>query len=163
VSLLSARNSKGVSSHPQLLVLLNNIQCACLNNDYSAHLESFNFFYLETFFFSTLIVVTDVNTILSRNMQAISAMHFWRLDHKMSFSKTPASKTTTSNAELFAIRLGVSKATSMDIEHIILITDSLSSDRRSVDPSVYSRQVYFLTICSALRLFFSSVLTVEII
>jgi len=107
VFLLSARNSKGVSSHPQLLVLLNNIQCACLNNDYSAHLESF---FILRLFFSTLIVVTDVNAILSRNMQAISAMHFWRLDHKMSFSKTPASKTTTSNAELFAIRLGVSKA-----------------------------------------------------
>ena len=96
-------------------------------------------------------------------MQAISAMHFWRLDYKVLFSKALASKTTASDAELFVIRLRVSKATSMDIEHIILITDSLSSDRRSVDSSVYSRQVYFLTICSALRLFFSSVLTVEII
>ena len=161
--LLSARNSKGVSSHPQLLVLLNNIQCACLNNDYSAHLESFNYFYLETFFFSTLIVVTNINVILSRNMQAISAMHFWRLDYKVLFSKALASKTTASDAELFVIRLRVSKATSMNIEHIILITDSLSSDRRLVDPSEYSRQVYFLTICSALKLFFSSVLTVEII
>ena len=44
----------------------------------------------------------------------------------MSSSKAPAGKTTAPDAELFAIRLGVSKATSMDIEHIILITDSLA-------------------------------------
>ena len=44
----------------------------------------------------------------------------------MSSSKAPAGKTTAPDAELFAIRLGVSKATSMDIEHIILITDLLA-------------------------------------
>ena len=44
----------------------------------------------------------------------------------MSSSKAPAGRTTAPDAELFAIRLGVSKATSMDIERIILITDSSS-------------------------------------
>ena len=53
----------------------------------------------------------------------------------MSSSKAPAGRITAPDAELFAIRLGVSKATSMDIERIILITDSLGSARRSVDPS----------------------------
>ena len=43
----------------------------------------------------------------------------------MSSSKAPAGRITAPDAELFAIRLGVFKATSMDIERIILITDSL--------------------------------------
>jgi len=37
-------------------------------------------------------------------------------------SKTPAGRTTAPDAELFAIRLDVSKATSMNIKHIISIT-----------------------------------------
>ena len=68
----------------------------------------------------------------------------------MSSSKVPAGRTTALDAELFAIRLGVSKATSMDIEHIILITDSLDSARRSVDPSVHSGQAHSLAVCSVL-------------
>ena len=90
------------------------------------------------------------------NMQAISAAHFWRLGHQVSSSKAPAGRTTAPDAELFAIRLDVSKATSMDIEHIILITDSLGSARRSVDPSVHSGQAHSLAVCSALQLFFCS-------
>ena len=53
------------------------------------------------------------------------------------FSKALASRTT--DAKLFAIRLEVFKATSMDIEYIILITDSLGSVRKTIDPLVYSR------------------------
>ena len=45
--------------------------------------------------------------------------------------------------------------TSMAIEHIILITDSLGSARRAVDPSVHPGQAHSLAVCSALRLFFS--------
>ena len=45
----------------------------------------------------------------------------------MLFSKALVGKITTSDAKLFAIRLEVSKATSIDIEHIILITSSLGS------------------------------------
>ena len=65
-------------------------------------------------------------------------MHFWRLGYQMLFSKASVGKITTSDAKLFAIRLGVSKATSIDIEHIILITSSLGSARRKVNPLVHS-------------------------
>ena len=58
-------------------------------------------------------------------------------------------------AELFAIRLGIAKATSMAIEHIILITDSLGSARWAVDPSAHPGQAHSLAVCSALRSFFS--------
>ena len=68
----------------------------------------------------------------------------------MSSSKAPAGQITALDTELFAIRLGVSKVTSMDIECIILITDSLDSARSSVDPSVHSGQAHSLAICSAL-------------
>ena len=115
-------------------------------NNRNTHLESLDRLCLEasSSFSSTPIVVTDTSAISSRNMQAISAAHFWRLGHQVLSSKTPASRTTALDAELFAIRLGVSKATSMDIEHIILITDSLGSARRLVNPSVHSGQAHSL-------------------
>ena len=126
-------------------------------NNCNTYLESLNHLCLETSSSSsTLVVVTDTSAIPPKNMQAISNTHFWRLDHQVSSSKVPAGRTTAPNAELFAIRLGVPKATSMDIEHIILITDSLGSARRLVDPSVHSGQAYSLAVCSALQLFFCS-------
>jgi len=56
----------------------------------------------------------------------------------MSSFKTLTGRITVFDAELFAIKLEVSKATSMNIEHIILITDFLGSVRKIVDPSVYT-------------------------
>ena len=70
----------------------------------------------------------------------------------MSSSKVPAGRTTALDAKLFAIRLGVTKATSFDIKHIILITDSL---RRAVHPAVHSGQAHSLAIICALRQFFA--------
>ena len=43
----------------------------------------------------------------------------------------------------------------MAIECIILITNSLESDRQAIDLLVYPRQAYSLAVCSTLRLFFS--------
>ena len=203
MSLLSAKHSKGASSHPQFLVLLNNTQCARLKGpllDTKASLlnltECFDHLHVETtlgcrlldsfsdcisFYLyncsslsnckthlqsldrlclevssspSTLVVVTDASVIPSRHMQAVSAAHIWNLGQQVLSSKTPASRITAPDAELFAIRLGIDKATSMAIECIILITDSLGSARRAVDPFVHPRQAYSLTVCSVLRLFF---------
>ena len=81
--------------------------------------------------------------------------YIWNLGQQVLFSKALTDKTTTSDAKLFAIRLGIAKATSMAIEYIILITDSLGSARQVVDPSVHSGQVHSLAVCSVLRLFFS--------
>jgi len=92
---------------------------------------------------------------LSRHMQAVSATHLWNLGQQVSFSKVLAGRTTAPDAELFAIRLSIAKATSMAIECIILITDSLESTRQAVDPSVHSGQAYSIAVCSVLRLFFS--------
>jgi len=69
--------------------------------------------------------------------------------------KALAGRTTAPDAKLFTIRLGIAKATSMAIERIILITDSLGSARRAVDPSMHPGQAHSLAICSVLKLFFS--------
>ena len=58
---------------------------------------------------SILVVVTDASVIPSRRMQAVSAVHIWNLGQQVSSSKAPAGRTTTSDAELFAIRLGIAK------------------------------------------------------
>ena len=65
----------------------------------------------------------------------------------MSSSKAPASWTTTPDIKLFAIRLSFTKATSMDIKYIILVTNSLGSARKVVDLFVHSEQAHFLAIC----------------
>jgi len=68
----------------------------------------------------------------------------------------PAGRATALDAELFAIRLGVVKATSFDVKRIIIITDSLTVARRAVDVSVYSGQTHSLAIVQALRGFFTN-------
>ena len=77
-------------------------------NKCKAYLESLDYLCLEAFSSSfTLMIITDTSAIPPRNMQAISTMHFWRLGYQMLFSKASVGKTTASDAELFAIRLGV--------------------------------------------------------
>lgn len=70
-------------------------------------------------------------------------------------SKALAGQISAPNTELFSIRLGIDKATSMNIQYIIFIIDSLVSANKIVDLSVHSEQAYLLTIYFVLRLFFS--------
>jgi len=74
----------------------------------------------------------------------------------VSSSKAPAGRATALDAELFAIRLGVVKATSFDVKHIVIITDSLTAARRAVDASVHSGQAHSLAIVQALKGFFTN-------
>ena len=60
-------------------------------------------------------------------MQTVSAAHFWRLGEQVSSFKVPTGHSAALDAELFAIRLDVVKATSFDIKCIILITDNYPS------------------------------------
>jgi len=120
----------------------------------TSHLRALDWLHHETSSDpSTLVVVTDASIISPRNMQAVSTAHFWRLGVQVSLSKAPAGQATVLDAELFAIRLGVAKATSFNIKHIILITDSLSAARRAVDASVHLDQAHSLSVVYALREF----------
>ena len=74
----------------------------------------------------------------------------------MSSSKTSAGQATALDAELFAIRFGVVKATSFDIKRIVITTDFLTTARRAVDASVHSGQAYSLAIVQALKGFFTN-------
>ena len=114
-------------------------------SDCKTHLEVFDYLYLEvSSLSSTLVIITNTNVIFSKYMQAISTAYFWSLGQQVLFSKAPANRTTTPYAKLFIIRLGVAKTTSINIEYIILITDSLSSTRQAVDLLVYSIQALHL-------------------
>ena len=57
--------------------------------------------------------------------------------------KVLANQTTALDAELFTIRLDIAKTAIIDIECIILITNSLDSAENTVDPSVHSGQAHF--------------------
>jgi len=71
-------------------------------------------------------------------MQAISVAYFWRLGEQVLLFKVPVGWATALDIELFAIWLGIVKATSFDIKCIVIITDSLTAARRAVNASVYS-------------------------
>jgi len=103
-----------------------------------------------------MVVATDASVIPPRNMQAVSVAYFWRLEEQVLSFKTPARRATTLDAKLFAIRLGVVKATSFNIKCIVIITDSLTAARRAVDTSVHSGQAHSLAIVQALRGFFTN-------
>ena len=79
-------------------------------------------------------------------MQTLSAAHFWKLGHQVSFFKALASRITVSDAKLYTIRLEVYKGTSMDIKCIILITDFLGSAKKVVDLSVHSWKAHSLSV-----------------
>ena len=82
-------------------------------------------------------------------MQVVSTVYFWRLGQQVSFSKALASWNIP-DTELFAIRLSIAKAISLDVEYIILITNSLSFARKVVNHSVYCKQAYSLAFCFVL-------------
>ena len=127
--------------------------CSSLCNC-KTHLQSFDYLCLEAFFSSsTLVIVTDTSVISSEHMQALSAVYIWSLGQQILFSKASASKITVSDTKLFIIRLDIAMATSIAIECIILITNSLGSSRQAIDSSVHFGQAHSLAICSALRLF----------
>ena len=90
--------------------------------DCKTHLQSLDRLCLEaSFSSSTLVVVTDASVTPSRHMQAVSAAHIWNLGQQVSSSKAPAGRTTSPDAELFAIRLGIAKATSMAIISLLFL------------------------------------------
>ena len=112
-------------------------------SSYKSYLEFLDYLYLKVSSFSTLIVITDTSTIPSRNIQTISTVYFQKLEQQILVFKVLANQTTALDAELFTIRLDIAKTAIIDIECIILITDSLDSAENAVDPSVHSGQAHF--------------------
>ena len=110
-----------------------------MTNNHIAYLESLDYLCHEVVsFFFTFVVITNISIIPLRNIQTVSTAYFWKLGYQILSSKALASRTTASDTKLFYIRLKVSKATSMNIKYIILITNSLNSIKKVVDSLVYS-------------------------
>ena len=95
---------------------------------------------------SSYSIVSDLMASFGLVMEHDKSEIFLRLGEQVSSSKAPAGWATALDTELFAIRLGVVKATSFDVKCIIIITNSLTAARRAVDASVHSSQAHSLAI-----------------
>ena len=62
---------------------------------------------------------------------------------------------TAPNAKLVFIHLGIAKATSLDVDCIVVITDSLSSAKKALNPSHHSGQSESIAIAHLLQPFFN--------
>ncbi|PPQ94165.1 hypothetical protein CVT25_003761 [Psilocybe cyanescens] len=99
---------------------------------------------------------TDASLPLSGRYQAIAAsvlfsgrVERWRARHV-------AGKVTAPDAELYAIRSAIVKATLCDdCTDIFIFTDSMASARRAVDPSIHSGQGHSVAVCEALQTWFT--------
>ena len=104
---------------------------------------------------NSIVVVTDASVKPNKSLQAVSVAYGWRKGIQVISSKAAFGNITTPNAELVASRLGIAKATSLDVDRIVVITDSLSSAKKALDPSHHSGQSESITIAHLLRPFFN--------
>jgi len=84
--------------------------------------------------------MTKLHCCCNRSLQAVSITYGWRKGIQVILSKAAFGNIITLNAELVAIRLGIARAISLDVDHIIVITDSLSFAKNALDPSHHSGQ-----------------------
>jgi hypothetical protein len=95
---------------------------------------------------------TDCSVPMHTMHQASATYIIKRPGNQPLVSRWVAGRVLSSDAELFAIRSAVVRATMLDnCNHIIVFTDSLTSARRPVDPSVHSGQAHSLTVCRTLN------------
>jgi len=65
--------------------------------------------------------------------------------------KSPTGKVTALDAELFAIRLAISKATVTGCKDIIIFTDNIPAAKRAMDTSIHSGQGHSIAMSRLLR------------
>lgn len=94
--------------------------------------------------------ITDASLIPDRNLQTVFFAYNWRSGQQVSSSIAPAGKATRCGA--LRERTGITKATNFSI-HIIPITDSLASARRSVRLFICSGQVRSVAVVKKFRAF----------
>ena len=85
---------------------------------------------------NSIVVVTDASVKPNKSFQAVSVTYGWCKGIQVISSKAAFGSITAPNAKLVAIRLGIVKATSLDVDRIVVITDSLSSARKALDPHI---------------------------
>ncbi|KAF5355016.1 hypothetical protein D9756_005205 [Leucocoprinus leucothites] len=97
-----------------------------------------------------ILVVTDASVPLIGSLQAVSAAHLYRGGRQVSHAKQASGRASSTDAELYSIRIGIAKAISLQCDHIILITDCLPAAKLAVDPSIHSSQSHSIQVCRLL-------------
>jgi len=101
---------------------------------------------------SSIIVISDTGI---KNYIAISISHIHSFNKPVIKTIHRAVNVTTTKAELFAIQCGINQAIDIaNINHIVIITDSLHATRRIFDFSLHPYQIHSVVISQKLREFF---------
>jgi len=102
----------------------------------------------------TAIVITDASI---KNNIATSISHIHSANRLLTKTVHHASFVTSMEAELFAIRCGISQACSIgNVSKIVVVTDSIHAAKEIFDYSSYPFQIHSAAILSELQSFFSS-------
>jgi hypothetical protein len=106
--------------------------------------------------FGVICCGTDCSVPKRANHQAKASFVIERAGLTPYTSTWVAGKVLSADAELFAIRMAVTKAVMLETSNrIVVFTDSIASARRAVNPSVHSGQVHSLAVCKALTTWLS--------
>jgi len=91
-----------------------------------------------------------------KNHVATLILHIYSYNKPVIKTLHKAINVTTTEAELFAICCGINQAvTNQDVNHIVVITDSLHTAKKIFDSSVHPYQIHSAAISQKLRKFFS--------
>ena len=105
----------------------------------------------------TVCMGVDASVPKDTKNQATAAYVYEGLVNQRSKGVTVAGRVLSSDAELFAIRMAVGRATALeDCNRIVIFTDSLAMARRAIDPGIHSGQAHSLATCKALRTWFAA-------
>jgi len=100
---------------------------------------------------------TDASLPVNIRHQAASAYLIYRQGDVVHRARYIASRVTAPDAKLYAIRAAIGKAASLpNVNNITLFTDSITSARRAVNPSMHSGQGHSLAVCRALEQWFAN-------
>ncbi|CAA7267560.1 unnamed protein product [Cyclocybe aegerita] len=105
----------------------------------------------------TVLAATDGSVPQSNQYQAASAAIIYKGHCELERTRYVSGRATAPDAELNAIsctvRLAVKQA---NCQHFMVLTDSMGSAHRAVDPSIHSGQAFSLSVCRALQEWFEA-------
>ncbi|KAJ2911570.1 hypothetical protein MD484_g8847, partial [Candolleomyces efflorescens] len=104
---------------------------------------------------SVALCGTDCSIPVRSSHQATASFVIEQAGQNQLASTWVAGRVLSADAELFAIRMAVCKAVTLEnCSRIIIFTDSMAAARKAVDPSIHSGQTHSLAVCKALARWF---------
>ncbi|KAK1233971.1 hypothetical protein PQX77_002838 [Marasmius sp. AFHP31] len=100
-----------------------------------------------------IVVATDASVTSSSRHQSVAGFEAYVGGERVFGSRFASGRVLAPCAELVAIHFAVTWVTSgaEPYKHIIVLTDSIASAERAVDPSLHSGQAHSLAVCKALN------------